>query len=96
MMMSKPNTLEVASILSHRTKQGMVELTVNGETTQMDLAKAREVVGMLQGAIEAAVSDTLIYKFFTEKVGIDDERASRMLLDFRELRQGSRSTVYPQ
>lgn len=92
----KETTLEVGTILSNRTKQGMVELTLNGEKTQMDLDKAREVVGMLHAAIEAAVSDTLIYKFFTEKVGIDGDRAARMLLDFRELRQGSRSTVYPQ
>ncbi len=92
----KNTTIEIASILSSRTKQGMVEFTLNGEKTQMDLDKAREVVGMLQGAIEAAVSDTLIYKFFTEKVGFSDEKASMVLLDFRELRQGSRSKVFPQ
>jgi hypothetical protein len=88
-------TIEIASILSHRTKAGMVEFTLNGEKTQMDLAKAREVVGMLQGAIEAAVSDELIYKFFITKVALDDGRATAILLDFRELRQGSRSTVFP-
>lgn len=89
-------TIEIATILSHRTKEGMVEFCLNGEKTQMDLAKAREVRGMLDGAIEAAVTDTLIYKFFTEKIGFDEEKAARVLLDFRELRQGSRSTVFPQ
>jgi len=92
----KNTTIEIATILSQRTKEGMVEFTLNGETTQMDLAKAREVLGMLSGAIEAAVSDTLIYKFMTERVGLDEMRAAQMLLDFRELRQGSRSTVFPQ
>jgi len=87
--------LEVATILSQRTKQGMVELTLNREKTQMDLDKAREVRGMLDGAIEAAVSDTLIFAFLTTKVGITEEAAARALLDFRELRQGSRATVYP-
>ena len=57
--------LEVGTLLSHRTKQGVVELMLNREKTQMDLDKAREVLGMLSQAIEAAVSDTLIYAFLT-------------------------------
>lgn len=92
----KNTTIEIASILSHRTKQGMVEFVLNGEKTQMDLAKAREVRGMLDGAIEAAVSDGLMFAFLTSKVGLSEESAAAALLDFRELRQGSRSTVYPQ
>jgi hypothetical protein len=92
----KQHTIELASILSARTKGGMVEFTLNGEKTQMDLAKAREVRGMLDGAIEAAVSDELIYKFLTTKIGLSEQAAGAALLDFRELRQGSRSTVFPQ
>jgi hypothetical protein len=88
--------IEIGSILSARTKEGMVELTLNGEKTQMDLAKAREVRGMLDGAIEAAVSDGLVFAFLTQKVGLEAGAAAQALLDFRELRQGSRSTVFPQ
>lgn len=88
-------TIEVASILSQRTKQGMVELTLNGEKTQMDIAKAREVRDMLQQAIEAAITDTLIFQFMRERIGMDEDQAARVLLDFRELRQGSKSVVYP-
>jgi hypothetical protein len=88
--------LEVASILSSRTNEGMVEMSLNGEMTQMELDKAREVVGMLQGAIEAAVSDELLYRFLTSRLGIEPRKASAALLDFREMRQGSRETVYPQ
>jgi hypothetical protein len=40
--MTRMTTLEIGTILSHRTKQGMVELTLNGEKTQMDLDKARD------------------------------------------------------
>lgn len=95
-MAEKLTHIEVASILSHRTKQGMVELTLNGEKAQMDLAKAREVRGMLDGAIEAAVSDTLVFAFLTTKIGLSEQAAAAALLDFRELRQGSRSIVFPQ
>lgn len=87
--------ITTTSILSQRTREGMVELTVNGERAQLDLPKAREVVGMLQGAIEAAATDQMIWKFFIEKVGVDENRAAQILLDFRELRQGSRNLVYP-
>ena len=87
--------IEIASILSSRTKRGLVELTVNETTTQMDIEKAREVCQMLHQAIEAAITDTLIYQFMIERVGVDDQRAAQILLDFRELRQGSKSVVYP-
>ena len=86
--------ITVSTLLSSRTKEGRIDFTLNGELTQMDLDKAREVVGMLQGAIEAAVSDELVYKFLTQKIGLEPERASAALIDFRELRQGSRDIVY--
>ena len=88
-------TIEIGTILSHRTKEGMVEFTLNDERTQFDLAKAREVRGMLDGAIEAAVSDGLIFAFLTTKVGLSEEKAVMALRDFREMRQGSRDVVYP-
>lgn len=85
-------SIEIGSILSQRTKRGMVELALNNESTQMDLDKAREVVGMLQAAIEAAITDELIVGFFTAR-GLSIEDATRLLADFRELRQGSRDVV---
>jgi len=88
--------IEVASILGARLREGLVELTINGERHQLDLPKAREIVGMLQGAIEAAVSDELMFKFLTTKVGLPEAAAAHALLDLRELRQGTRSTSWPQ
>jgi len=88
--------IELASILSSTTKEGKVELAVNDVQIQMDLPKAREVLAMLSGAIEAAVSDQLFYLFLTTRVGMSDERTARALLDFREMRQGSQQAVYPQ
>ena len=87
--------ITVSTLLSSRTKEGRIDFTLNGELTQMDLDKAREVVSMLQSAIEAAISDEVVYRFLTEKVGMEPERASAALIDFRELRQGSRDLVRP-
>lgn len=90
-----PTAIEIGTLLSQRTKHGMVEVAVNGERTQMDLDKAREILGMLAQAIEAAISDQLLYQFLTQKVGLSDEAASAALLDFREMRQGTREIVRP-
>jgi hypothetical protein len=87
--------IEVGSLLSATTKEGRVELVLNGEIAQMDLPKAREVVGMLQGAIEAAATDQMLFAFLTTRIGLAPEAAAAYLLDFREMRQGSRHTVNP-
>jgi hypothetical protein len=62
---------------------------------QMDIPKAKHVLEMMATAIEAAISDGLLVRFLTEKVGLPEEAAARALLDFREMRQGSRETVNP-
>jgi hypothetical protein len=85
--------------ISARTKQGMIEIAIRAAddavTIQLELPKAREIVGMLTGAIEAAVSDQLLYEFLTQRIGIAPEAVGPVLLDFRELRQGTRGTAWP-
>lgn len=91
--------IEWASIYGANSRQGLVELTVRqGETVitaHFDLPKARDVLKNLTGAIEAALTDELLVRFLTEKIGLTLGQAARALLDFREMRQGSRSVVYP-
>ncbi len=85
----------VGSLLSRRDNAGKIEIGMNGEFSQLDLDKAREVVGMLQGAIEAAISDQVMYEFLQQKIGMPAEAAANALAVFREMRQGSRDTVNP-
>ena len=94
--MGELQKLEIASIYGATTKKGLVEIQLNEQRMQVDLPKAREILGMLSGAIEAAVTDELLMKFLTTRIGLPEEAAGRALLDFRELRQGSRKAVYPQ
>lgn len=92
-----PNTrIAVCTILSAATKQGMVEFSINDTKAQMDLDKAREVHRMLGSAIEAAMSDQMLVVFLVEKVGLPLQAAVMALRDFREMRQGSTETVFPQ
>jgi hypothetical protein len=92
---AKIDNLAFSTILSQRTHMGMIEFSFNDEMSQWDLDKAREIHRMLGEAIEAAVSDTLIYQFFVEKIGFESEKAAAVLMDFRELRQGSKDLVKP-
>lgn len=87
--------IEIASIYGALTRKGLVQLTIDGTETLIDLPKAREILDMLQGAIEAAVTDELLVRFLTERCELSFEAAAAALLDFREMRQGSRGTVYP-
>ena len=97
--MPKESKVEIVTILSQRTKEGMINffLEVDGTRlqTQWDISKAKHIVAMLHEAIEACISDELIYKFMTQKIGMSDEKASMVLLDFRELRQGSLEAIDP-
>ena len=93
------NAFSVETILSHGTHRGRVEIQLNHERIQIDLIGAREIYHMLGEAIEAAISDELLYRFLTETIGIDDTAASGAMLYFREFRHGSqkhgRSIVVP-
>jgi len=87
--------ISVSTLLSSKDQTGRIDFTLNGELTQMDLDKARLIVCMLNEAIEAAVSDEMFYKFLTTRIGMAHEKALMALLDFREIRQGSRDIVNP-
>ena len=82
--------ITVSTVLSATTKQGKIEVTVNADVLQMDLEKAREVLALLQGAIEVATADELIYRFLTDNMAWDADRAGAALTDFRDLRQRTR------
>jgi hypothetical protein len=85
--------IELASIFDDTTKKGFVEFKLNDTKVQMDLPTARGVLASFHQAIEAAVSDELMYLYLVKNVGLDDDAAGKALLEFRELRQGSRDAV---
>lgn len=87
--------ITVGTLLSGRTKMGRVELRLGTEVAQLDIDKARELAGMLAGAIEAAMTDQMLWEFLTQRLGVDDDKAAVAMVDFRELRQGSRGVVHP-
>jgi len=88
--------VRVGSGYGTKTKKGHVEMSVNDELVQMDVRKAREIGLWLIESAEAAMSDEMFMKLLSERVGIDDpERLGYILLDLREIRQGTRGTSWP-
>lgn len=87
--------IEIGTILSHSTGRGRIEIQLGAEVAQWDVADAKKVSAMLTEAIEAAISDELIFTFLRDRVHLSPEKAAALLIDFRELRQGSKETVNP-
>jgi len=62
----------------------------------MDVKSALKVGLDILAATEAAISDAAVVQLLVEKLGIDRTRAGMVLLDLREIRQGSREAVFHQ
>lgn len=86
--------VSVGSSFGADTRRGYVEFTLNDQLSQMEPTKAREIGLMLLEAAEAATSDE-IFVTMLAKFGLDEERAGRILIDLREIRQGTRGTSWP-
>jgi hypothetical protein len=90
------DTIIVASTFGQRTKRGYVELTFNNQRTQMEPKKAREVGLMLLEAAEAATSDEVFVGLLVQLGVTAPEAVAKILLDLRQIRQGTRGTAWPQ
>lgn len=87
--------ITVSSGFGQTSQRGFVELTLNDTLTQMDVAKAREVGLMLINAAEAAASDEMFVTLLG-RLGLESaEDRGRVLVELREIRQGTRGISYP-
>jgi hypothetical protein len=89
------DAVTVSSSFGSDTRRGSVELTMNDQLSQMPPAKAREIGIMLLEAAEAAMSDEIFVTLLTERLGLERDAAARVLIDLREIRQGTRGTSWP-
>lgn len=87
--------ITVSSGFGQTSERGFVELTLNDMRSQLPPAKAREVGLMLIEAAEAAMSDEMFVKLL-EQLGLDSpEHRGRILIELREIRQGTRDISWP-
>ena len=97
-MIDEPNPIkcEVKTLVAAASGEARVELMFGDFKIQLSVGSAKEVVQLLHEGIEAAISDELIFKFFTTRMNLPREQAVMVLRDFRVLRQGTEDTVFPQ
>jgi len=89
------DAITVSSGFGQASQRGFVELTLNEQLSQMPASKAREVGLMLLQAAEAATSDEIVVGLL-KKIGLTDPaQYGAILMDLRELRQGTRDVLYP-
>lgn len=77
----------VQSLVSHRDQKPRVDIQLGEIHSQMSADAAMDVAKNIIEACEAAHSDAFIFNFMKEKVGLDDGRAARVIVDFRNYRQ---------
>ena len=86
---------QVASGYSHAKGTGHVKFKTGGMEHQLDPRKARQIGLWLLEAAEAAINDAVVMQLLRTKVKMGDPaRLAAVLLDLREIRQGTRDVKY--
>ena len=86
--MSKPETIiHVNSIVSHRTREGVVQLIWGEMQGQLSPAVARAHALKILECADAAESDAFMLDFFCKKLGAGESQAGQILLEFRKFRE---------
>jgi uncharacterized protein involved in outer membrane biogenesis len=80
--------ITVSSMWGGKTQQPIVTVVLKDVMVQLSINEARDLAANLTGAVEAAISDGLIIRFLTEKVGLDNFKAVVLLKEFRQIRDG--------
>lgn len=100
--MANVTDLLIESLVSSRTKEPVVQLTVkldNGQTVvQFTPEQARSTAQVLMQAAESAVIDTFILKWVKDVLEQDEITAAHIMKDFREFREArvARNTEVPE
>ena len=86
----------VTALYGAKSHQPGVNLQLGTVRLQMDVKSAQKIALDILSATEAAISDTAVMRLLVDKLGIEERRAGIILIDLREIRQGSRKAVFEQ
>lgn len=86
---------QVGSGYNSMKDRGHVRLQIEGLEHQLEPKKAVQIGLWLIEAAEAAIADATVMTWIKQKIGITDHgQLGELLLQLREIRQGSREVVY--
>jgi hypothetical protein len=80
-----PTVFMVTTGVSHRTKKPFVNVNVGSHdlNAQMSPEMAIELAHNLLAAAEAASTDSFLFWWLNERIGLDEKGAAQMLTEFR-------------
>jgi hypothetical protein len=84
---SRGGVLEVMSLVSMRTGDGIVQFEMGDTRIQMTIVEARQHALTIIEAAMAAETDALLVRFLRDRIKLAPEAANAALADFRTMRQ---------
>lgn len=87
MVESARTVINVESLVSAQTGKPWVRITWGSMTGQLTPEEARKHALTILDVAAGAEMDMIAMEFFTKRVGLDQARAARAILDFRALRR---------
>ena len=82
-----PDGIWVEAMVYAKTKEPRVALRWFTHLAHLSEAQARHLALNILDCIEAAKTDSYLYKFFGELVGVDERKIAQLILQFRNFRQ---------
>lgn len=79
-------TIWITSLVSSRTKEGVVELNWGDKKAQLSPEEARKHALKILECADAAETDAFIVEFFVKRLGQEFDKALMILQDFRSFR----------
>lgn len=86
-MPSPRDEILVESLVSSRTRKGMVQISWGDNRAQLTAEQARRHALLILEAAEAARSDELVFSLLTQKLGLPDAQAVAVIGSMREMRE---------
>lgn len=83
---NNPKQISMESIVSAFTGEPFVQLHWGELHAQMTPDEARQHAFAILECAEAADSDAFLFHFARKRVGMDEERAAKLIFSFREFR----------
>lgn len=80
------HTIWVESIISHRTKEGLVNIRWGNMSAQFSVKESRRHAINILEAADAAMSDSCLARYFGEKMDFPPEKLGIIIADIRHYR----------
>jgi hypothetical protein len=94
--MANDHEISMTSIISQRTKEGLVHYAWGTQETQFTITEARAHALALLEVAEAAASDAALYRFLVDELHQAPEKAAFVIRELRQFRNKRKTDMTPE